>query len=291
MTPVDPGGAPVRVARPGTISLPALEPSRRRGRAEIQERLALARTLEHVAPERGGFDVEAATRVYRVTAFLYRRYFRTECHGIERLPSGRVLLVANHGSHALAFDGANVLTACLLDADPPRLVHPMADHRLMQLPILGCSARRIGAVAGHRATCIRLLREGAAVLTFPEGTRAHDRRFRDRYRLAPFGTGFVRVALIARAPIVPVAVIGAEEEAPLIANPPWLRRLVGTHAAPITPTFVVPLPVRYRLHFGEPIRLSGPLTSVGVAAGVRMVRDALERLIAEGLAARRHVFW
>jgi 1-acyl-sn-glycerol-3-phosphate acyltransferase len=261
-------------------------------RRELAERIRRARTLEH----RGGggadhFDVEAAARVYGVTAFLYRRYFRTECHGLAHLPQGRVMLVANHGSHALAFDGANILTACLLDAEPPRLVRPMADHRLMELPVLGRSARNIGAVDGQRATCMRILREGGAVLTFPEGTRAHDRRFRDRYQLSPFGHGFVRVALIARAPIVPVAVIGCEEEAPALANPRWLRRAMKTHAAPLTATLVVPLPVRYRLHFGEPIRLTGPFTAATVTAGVRTVRDALAALIARGLAARRHVFW
>lgn len=233
--PVAPAGTRASGAR---IVLPA--GSGRGGRQSVRERLERARALEHVAPERHGFTVDAAARLYGVTSFLYRRYFRTQCHGIERVPPGRVLLVANHGSHALAFDGANILTACLLDAEPPRLVHAMADHRLMDLPILGCAARRIGAVDGRRATCLRLLREGAAVLTFPEGTRAHDRRFKDRYRLAPFGHGFARVALIARAPIVPVAVIGCEEEAPSLGNPRWLRRLMRTHAAPITPTLVVP---------------------------------------------------
>lgn len=291
MTPIDAGGAERPDRRAGTVTLRATPPSRRITREHLKARLERAVALERVAPERKGFDVDAATRVLRVTAFLYRRYFRTQSHGLENLPDGRFMLVANHGSHALAFDGANVLSACLLDAEPPRLVHAMADHRLMELPILGCSARRIGAVDGRRATCIRLLREGSAVLTFPEGTRAHQRRWRDRYKLAPFGHGFARVALVTGAPIVPVAVIGCEEEAPLLANPPWLRRLVGTHSAPITPTLVFPLPVRYRLYFGTPIRLSGPLTTATVTAGVRQVRDALAALIADGLAARRHVFW
>ena len=259
--------------------------------ALVRSRLEEARALERCAPERYGFDVDAAARLYTVLAFLYRYYFRTECHGIERLPHGRCMLVLNHGSHALAWDGANVLTACLLAADPPRLVHGMADHRLMQLPNLGNSARRIGAVDGRRSTCIRLLREGATVLTFPEGTRAHDRTFLQRYQLAPFGHGFAHIALVTRTPIVPVAVIGCEEEAPLLGNPAWLRKLVKTHAAPITPTFVLPLPVRYRLYFGEPVRLVGPPTVGVVASGVRVVRGALARLIAEGRAARRHVFW
>jgi len=138
---------------------------------------------------------------------------------------------------------AQLARACLLDAEPPRLVHGMADHRLMTLPVLGAAARLIGAVDGRRPACEDLLRRGAAVLTFPEGVKALAKPFRERYRLRGFGHGFVHVALATGAPIVPVAVIGAEEEAPLIANPAWLARLVRTPVAPITPTIVFPLPV------------------------------------------------
>ena len=201
------------------------------------------------------------------------------------------MLVSNHASHVLSWDGANIVTACLLDAKPARLVHAMAEHRLMDLPILGRAARRIGAVDGTRPACVDLLRGSAVVLTFPEGVRALARPFRDRYRMAPFGHGFVHVALEAGVPIVPVAVIGAEEEAPLLANPAWLRRLLRTPVAPITPTLFVPLPVRYRLHFGTPLRLDGPATADGVAREAERVRRTLEVLIRHGLATREHLFF
>ena len=285
----DAGEAEERRRADHAVTLPAAR--RRLTRAEIRARLVQALEGERALAEREGFDVDAAARVFAFTGFLYHRYFRTEPHGLEHLPAGRVMVVSNHGSHALAFDGANILTACLFDAEPPRWVHAMADHRLMKLPMLGKSARRIGAVDGSRENCIRLLREGAAVLTFPEGTRAQERRYGDRYRMAPFGHGFAHVALVANAPIVPVAVIGCEEEAPLLANPRWLRRLVGTHSAPITPSLVIPLPVRYRLYFGQPIRLTGQATEPNVTAAVRQVRDALSQLINDGLSQRRHVFW
>jgi 1-acyl-sn-glycerol-3-phosphate acyltransferase len=276
-------------ATPRARSRPPL-PSRTL-REEVRRRLVEARDRERTPPERYGFDLRAAARMFWATAVLYRHYFRAECHGLEHLPAGRCLLAANHGSHALAWDGANLITACLLDAEPARLVHAMADHRLMDLPILGAAARRIGAVDGTRATCIRLLRDDSAVLAFPEGSRTHDRTFRQRYRLSPFGPGFAHVALETQAPIVPVAVIGCEEEAPILANPRWLRKLVRTHAAPITPTLVVPLPVRYRIHVGAPIEPTGGLTAANVSATVERVRTAIEELIARGLAARRHVFW
>lgn len=276
----------------GELQVPARPRHRLRGwRAEIRQRLLQARALERTPPETYGFSVSAATKLFLVTCSAYRWYFRTRCYGIESLPAGPVLLVANHGSHVLAWDGANIISACLLEADPPRLAHGMAEHRLMTLPVLGRVARRIGAVDGRPAACIDLLRAGATVLTFPEGTRAHGRAFRHRYELAQFGHGFARIAIATGVPIVPVAALGGEEEAPLLANPGWLRRLVRTPVAPLTPTIVVPLPVRYRLHFGAPIWLGGPNTPERVARGVDQVRTALTDLIRRGLSTRTHVFF
>src|SRR5262249_13763202 len=143
-----PVAVPDETARQPT---PQIEPPRhQRGlralRSQVRARLLNARALESLPPERYGFSVDAATWLFLITSAIYRWYFRTQCFGLQDLPRGPVLLVANHGSHALAWDGANIVTACLLDAEPPRLVHGMAEHRLMELPILGRAARRIGAV-------------------------------------------------------------------------------------------------------------------------------------------------
>jgi 1-acyl-sn-glycerol-3-phosphate acyltransferase len=266
-------------------------PSVRSVRHEVRARLARARALERTPPEEWGFKLATATRLFTLTGLAYRHYFRTQCFGIERLPRGPVLLIANHGSHVLAWDGANIITACLLDANPPRLVHGMAHHRLMKLPIIGRHARCIGAVDGRRETAVRMLRGGGAVLAFPEGVKALHRSFRERYQLLPFGRGFVHVALAADAPIVPVAAIGAEEEAPTVANPHWLRRVLGTPTAALSPTLFVPLPVRYRLHFGEPYRPTGPATDANVARHVEHLHGTLQSLVAQGRAERSHVFF
>lgn len=257
----------------------------------VRARLADACRLENPPPERFGFRFDTAAQLFSVTGFLHRVFFRVECHGIERLPPGPLILVANHGSHVLAWDGAMILTACLLDAEPPRLVHGMAEHRLMELPVLGAAARRIGAVYGRRDTCASLLHAGGAVLTFPEGVEALRRPFRDRYRLGSFGHGFMHVALATGSPIVPVAVAGAEEEAPLLANPRWLARLLRTPVAPLTPTIVFPLPVKYRLHFGAPMRFEGPASPDNVARQVVTVRATVQHLLRDALAMRRHVFF
>lgn len=295
--------APLRSYRPAPFPLPSRPRTRRwwerlPGAARIADfqdtiraRLAEACALENPPPERFGFRFDTAVRLFMVTSFLHRRYFRVETHGIEVLPDGPVMLVANHGSHVLSWDGAMILASCLLDADPPRLAHGMAEHRLMELPVLAAAARRIGAVDGRRDACQDLLKAGGVVLTFPEGTKALARPFHDRYNLVNFGHGFMHVALATGAPIVPVAVIGAEEEAPLLANPRWLARLVGTPVAPITPTIVFPLPVKYRIHFGTPLRFKGPATAETVTRHVATVRNTLQELVRSGLALRRHVFF
>jgi 1-acyl-sn-glycerol-3-phosphate acyltransferase len=269
---------------PGLRRIGALE-------RRVRRCLADACALESPPPERFGFRFETAVRLFMVTAFFHRRYFRVESEGLESLPEGPILLVANHGSHVLAWDGAMILTSCLLHADPPRLVHGMGEHRLMELPVLGTAARRIGATDGRRELCEDLLRAGATVLTFPEGTRALARSFRHRYRLVHFGHGFMHVALATGVPIVPVAIVGAEEEAPLLWNAPWLARLVGTPVAPLTPTVVFPLPVKYRIHFGAPMRFKGPATPDTVARHVATVRATLQDLLLQGLARRGHVFF
>ena len=257
----------------------------------VRERLELALCAEWPSPERYGFRPQSAARLFWITSVLRELWFRVEPHGLENLPGGPFLLVANHGSHLLAWDGAMIVTVCLLDAEPPRLVHGMADHRLMKLPVLGRAARRIGAVDGTPPACRALLRAGGVVLTFPEGMNALGKRFRDRYRLGRFGSGFARVALETHVPVVPVAVIGAEEESPIVANPSWLARRIGVAAAPLSPTVVFPLPVKYRIHFGTPLHLLGPATADNAAREAQRVRGVLEELLRHGLETRRHLFW
>ena len=259
--------------------------------AGVRRRLAEACLAEDPPPERFGFAFASATRLLRFTAAVHRYWFRVECHGIERLPRGPLLLVANHGSHVLSWDGAMIVTSCLLEAEPPRLVHGMAEHRLMELPFLGGVARRIGATDGRREPCLEILRAGGVVLTFPEGTAALRRPFRERYRLLPLGHGFMRVALAAGVPVLPVAVIGAEEEAPLVAHASWLARLLRTPVAPLSPTLVLPLPVKYRIHFGHPLRFEGPADPEAVARNVSEVQRVLQGLVDHGRAQRRHVFF
>jgi len=229
---------------------------------------------------------------------LYRYYFRVETHGIERVPPGRMLLVSNHAGQ-LPFDAAMISLAMLLEAQPPRIVRGMAEYWVPQLPWVGVFAARGGGVAGTPETCREMLEAGEAVLVFPEGVRGMNKLYADRYRLQRFGGGFMRLALEARAPIVPVAVVGSEEQQPGLANWKALGRVLGMPAFPVTPTFpwlgpvgILPLPVKYHLHFGEPLRFEGGPTEEDavIEEKVDRVKQAIGELFERGLAERRGVF-
>jgi 1-acyl-sn-glycerol-3-phosphate acyltransferase len=231
-----------------------------------------------------------------VARLVYRYYFRAEAHGIENLPaSGRVVLVSNH-SGQLPFDALVIGAACFLEPPQPRLVRAMVEFFVPTVPFASYLFARWGQITGTPENCRRLLAADEAVLVFPEGARGISKPFSKRYQLADFGSGFMRLALEAGAPIVPVAVVGAEEQAPAM-NMKVLAKLFGVPAFPIVPypPFVaaVPLPVKYRIYFGEPMRFSGDPDDDDddLAERVKMVKNRIESMLHMGLRGRKHVFW
>jgi 1-acyl-sn-glycerol-3-phosphate acyltransferase len=245
-----------------------------------------------------GLHPETVRQSMLPVLLLYRYYFRVETHGIERVPPGGVLLIANHAGQ-LPFDATMISAAVLLEAEPPRIVRGMAEYWVPQLPFISQLAARGGAVTGTPETCREMLEAGEAVLAFPEGVRGMNKLYRDRYKLRQFGLGFMRLALEARVPIIPVAVVGSEEQQPGLANWAALGRALGMPAFPVTPTFpwlgplgLLPLPVKYHLYFGEPLRFEGAHTDEDsvIEEKVERVRGAISELFARGLSERRGVF-
>jgi 1-acyl-sn-glycerol-3-phosphate acyltransferase len=262
------------------------------GTRERLEKLTPPRNEYGVDPY--GFDTEYMVAAVAPLLWLYKRYFRVQVHGIEKVPSeGRVLLVSNH-SGQLPFDGAMIEVAFLLDRDPPRAVRALMDTWVPTLPFVSTFMARCGQVVGTPENCRRLLAADEALLVFPEGTRGLNKLFRDRYKLQRFGQGFMRLALESGAPVVPVAVVGAEEQAPALFDLKPLARLLSFPALPITPTlFPFPLPTRYHIHFGEPLVFQGSPDEDDepLERKVVEVETAVRDLLAKGLAARRHVFF
>lgn len=257
--------------------------------------------LEKLTPPRNeygvdpyGLDVDYVVSAIAPLFWLYKKYFRVQLHGADRVPNeGRAVIVANH-SGQLPFDAAMIEVALLIDRDPPRVARALVERWVPTLPFVSTYMARCGQIVGTPENCRRLLAADEAILVFPEGVRGLNKPFHDRYRLRKFGTGFVRLALESGAPVVPVAVVGAEEQAPALFDLKPLARLLSFPAFPITPTLLpLPLPTRYRIHFGEPMRLSGSPDDEDAELERRAaeVQAVVQALLDRGVAERKHVFW
>jgi 1-acyl-sn-glycerol-3-phosphate acyltransferase len=240
-----------------------------------------------------GFDPEFALSAMAPFAWLYRRYFRVETHGVEKVPRGRALLVGNHAGQ-IPIDGAMIGVALLLDANPPRIVRTMTEKWAASLPYVSTIFARSGQIVGTPENCRRLLADGETVLVFPEGVRGISKLWPQRYQLQDFGLGFMRLALETDTPIVPVAVIGSEEQAPALFNLRSVGKLIGFPALPVTLTGLpFPLPAKYRIYFGDPLRFTGSPDEEDAELDkkVRVVKTTLQGMLQHGLEERKNVFW
>jgi 1-acyl-sn-glycerol-3-phosphate acyltransferase len=226
------------------------------------------RHLPAIEPDREVTDWGRSERVEglldrTVYEFLYRYWFRCEVEGIEHVPStGGALIVSNHAG-ALPPDAAMLQKAIHEEHPRPRKLHLTVENFFADYPGFAMVIPKLGGVAAHPANVQRLLAdEQELVLVFPEGRKGTEKLYKDRYRLRRFGRGgFVEAAMRARAPIVPVAVVGAEEAMPIFAHVPLLQRLTGLIYFPVTPTFphlgalgfIGYLPAKFRIRFMEPI--------------------------------------
>ena len=238
-----------------------------------------------------GFDPDYALAAIAPFVWLYKKYFRVETHGIERVPRGRVLLVGNHAGQ-IPIDGAMVGVAMLLEHDPPRIVRAMTEQWAASLPYVSTLFARSGQIVGTPENCRRLLQGGEAVMVFPEGVPGISKLWPQRYQLQSFGLGFMRLALETATPILPVGIIGSEEQAPALLNLRSVGRLIGFPALPVTVT-PIPLPTKYRLYFGDPLTFSGSADDEDTELDkkVRVVKTTLQGLIQQGLEERKNVFW
>ena len=208
-----------------------------------------------------GFDPEFTAMVEPFFGFLYDRWWRVGVEGVHNVPAhGRALLASNHAG-ILPWDATMIAMAVLREHPLPRHPRYLVLDWAFDLPWVSTFMRRVGGVVASPYNALRLLEQDELVAVFPEGVRGTGKPFGERYRVQRFGRGgFVEVALRARAPIVPVAVVGSEEIYPKLADAPALARLIGAPYFPLTPTFpwlgplgVVPLPSKWRIEFCPPI--------------------------------------
>ena len=251
-----------------------------------------------------GLDPGFEQRVKPVVEFLYRSYFRTSVEGIDNVPAeGRCIVVANH-SGALPLDGLMLRAALRIEHRQKRDLRWLAEDFVYYLPFAGVFMNRVGAVRACPENAERLLEKESLVGVFPEGVHGIKKLFQERYRLQRFGRGgYIRLCLRMRAPIVPCAIIGAEESSPLLYRLEGLTELVGLPYFPITPTFpflgpagLLPAPTKWRMRFGEPINLDnyGPEAAddhVLVGRLSERVRSSIQAMLDSGLRERRSVWF
>ncbi len=264
---------------------------------EITERVVqLNQHLSDAELDPFGFDPETSRYALALAAFLHRWYFRTEVHGLENLPEGRMLLVGNH-SGQIPVDGLLISTALALDAEPPRLGRNLVDTWTNTLPFVSTFFSRCGQVTGTPDNARRLLEADQALIVFPEGVKGIAKSYEQRYQLVDFGRGFVRLAIATRSPIVPVAVIGGEEQYLSLGSSDKLAKLLQWPVFPIVPQWwfgaVLPLPTKYHIVFGKPITFEGNPNDedADVAEKVWTVKTTIETMLKAELERRRSVFF
>lgn len=251
-----------------------------------------------------GLDPAYEERIRPISEFLLQRYFRTKVEGIKNVPAnGRCLIVSNH-SGTLPLDGLMLRTALRLEHPSARELRWLAEDFLFYLPFAGVFMNRVGAVRACQENAERLLEKELLVAAFPEGVQGIKKLFRERYRLQRFGRGgYIRLALRMQAPLVPCAIVGAEETNPLLYRVEYLAGLVGLPYIPVTPTFpllgplgLLPAPSRWRIRFGEPVSLEGhgPEAAddhVLVGRLSERVRTTIQAMLETGVRERRSVWF
>ncbi|MEM7448167.1 MAG: lysophospholipid acyltransferase family protein [Myxococcota bacterium] len=209
-----------------------------------------------------GYSPDFEARLLGVLKQMYRRWFRVSVQGIGEIPSqGRAILVANHGG-AVPWDGLMLKMAVKLDHPSRHELRWLAEDFIFHTPFVGTFVNRLGAVRACQENAERLLHQDRLVAVFPEGIQGVGRLYSERYRLRRFGRGgYIKLALRSGSPIVPVAIVGAEEVNPLVFK--LEVRGLGLPFWPITPTFplfgpigLMPAPVKWRILVGSPIDLS-----------------------------------
>jgi 1-acyl-sn-glycerol-3-phosphate acyltransferase len=265
--------------------------------------------LPRAEPGRELDDWGRSERVFElvepVLNFYYRYWFRVEQQGVENVPEkGGALIVANH-SGALPPDAPMIMQAIRNEHSSPRPLYMLGEHWFKGYPGVGMMSGKIGLVPAHPANAQRLLSdEGRLAVVFPEGQKGSRKLYWQRYKLRRFGRGgFVRTALRAGVPIVPVAVVGAEEAMPIFAHARLLERLTGLLYFPVNHAFphfglaagLMYLPAKFKIRFLDPVDLAayGPDAADDLAL-VGSISEEIRRRIqreVDGLVASRQSVW
>lgn len=249
-------------------------------------------------PESSGFNEASAARWFGMVRALLWPYFRPQVMGVEHLPQGRGLVIGCH-SGVIPYDAACTLVA-IHDATG-RFARAIGDNLFGRLNLVEDFLRRQGALVGRPQVVEGALREGNLVLLFPGGARDMERPYAtQRYRVLPHRGfargrgGYIKIALRTRTPIVPLAVVGAEEVHVMLGNIPFVAEALRLPLFPLL-LFPFPLPVKLYIRFGEAFHLPGTPADADKQRRVdtlnAMVRKRLQRLIDDTVRRREGIIF
>jgi 1-acyl-sn-glycerol-3-phosphate acyltransferase len=286
--------------------------------AETAQRTAALVPLPRPAPEpeplpdprRGDVDEWGRSESMRALARrvyepIYKQWFRAEWEGLDKIPRhGGALIIANHAG-AVPSDAPVIMHG--IEEELKRPVYGLADYLFKALPVVGTMWARVGGVPAHPENAYRLLREQQQlVLVFPEGSKGTGKLYRERYQLRRFGRGgFVEIAMRAGVPIVPIAVVGAEEAMPILWKSAALARITGLPYAPLTANMLAfgpllgaltPLPAKFKLRVLEPVKIDVPpdqdrYSKSRIMDEAERIRVQLQESLYEMLQARRSIWF
>jgi 1-acyl-sn-glycerol-3-phosphate acyltransferase len=232
---------------------------------------------------------------FGLTCWPYEKYFRVLSFGQENIPSeGSAILAPNHSGN-IPIDGMMLWHDVLRHTEPARVVRGIADHFVPALPFIGTLFARGGMVGGSRGNVSALLNSGELLMIFPEGTPGIIKPWEKRYQLQKFRVGHAELAIQNKCPIIPVGIVGAEEQMPSLFSSKRLGKIVGIESVPI-PIVPVPLPVRYRIYYGKPIHVEQEFSPSDaddpkvLSSVANRVKEAVNELIQQGLKEREGVF-
>ena len=241
--------------------------------------------------DRFGISQEHLGAFYTLLDPFYRSYFKVVVSGIEHIPrEGRGMLIGNH-SGGIPVDAGMLMASLFFDQDPPRHAHGMVEKFAQNLPFLSPLFSRLGQFSGLPEHARQILSQDRLLLVFPEGARGTGKMYKDRYQLERFGTGFVRIALQTKSPIIPFAFIGGEEAMPIVYHADLLAKIAGVPYWPV-PKHILPIPkpVLCNIEYGSPLVLDGDGNEPDevILAYVDQVKSAIVDLIESGLRKRQN---
>jgi len=236
-----------------------------------------------------GFNLKSIEPFLGIGKFLVENYFRVEAYGLEHIPAkGRVLVIPNHTGQ-LPIDAMILGYILVTNQHAPRAIKGMMERLIPKLPFISSWFSKMGGVVGDPVNCNRMLEAEEAIVVFPEGARGISKPYKRRYQLVEFGTGFMRLAMDNKTPVVPVGIVGFEESLIQLGN---IKPLAKALRIPVFPLlFPLVLPTKVIIHIGKPILFEGDnATETEVSRNVEIVKEEVRELIKLGLAKRKGIF-